>query len=81
MVGALHFPYKQSIYNDTNESYVWCWEQIKKGIRSLLQVFPPERLYLDPDCGLKTRLEDESVGKLRNVVAAAKEIRAELGID
>ena len=66
---------------DSHDHRVESVEQIKRGIRSLLQVFPPERLYLDPDCGLKTRLEDESVGKLRNVVAAAREVRAELGID
>ena len=55
-------------------------EDIKKRVRTVLEVFSPEQVYLDPDCGLKTRLEDEAVDKLRNLVTAAREIRAELGL-
>ena len=40
-----------------------------------------ERLFIDPDCGLKTRMEDEAVGKLRNIVTAVREAKAELGIE
>ena len=54
--------------------------QIKEGIRRGLEVFPADRLYVKPDCGLKTRLEDEAVGKMRNIVTAAREIKAEPGI-
>ena len=55
-------------------------EQVKESIRSLLEVFSPERLYLDADCGLKTRLEGEAIDKLRTVSTAADEVRAELGL-
>jgi len=56
-------------------------EEIKQGVRAALEVFSPDKLYLDPDCGLKTRLEDEAVGKLANTVTAAKELRTELGLE
>ena len=65
---------------DSHDHRIESVEDIKKGVRSVLEVFSPEQVYLDPDCGLKTRLEDEAVDKLRNLVTAAREIRAELGI-
>ena len=65
---------------DSHSHRVESVEEMMEGIRSALEVFPPEKLFLDPDCGLKTRLEDESIGKLRNIVAAANEIRSDLNI-
>ena len=56
-------------------------EEIKEGIKRGLELIPPEKLYIDPDCGLKTRMEDEAVGKLRNMVHAVREVRLELGIE
>ena len=56
-------------------------EEIKTGIKRGLELIPPERLYIDPDCGLKTRTEDEAVAKLRNMVQAVREVKQELGID
>ena len=55
--------------------------QVKAGIRKGLEVMSPERLYIDPDCGLKTRSEEESVAKLRIISTAVKEVKAELGIE
>ena len=66
---------------DSHNHRVESVEDIKKGVRSALEIFPPDRLYLDPDCGMKTRLEDETVDKLRNIVTAAREIKAELGLE
>ena len=37
-----------------------------------------DRLWVNPDCGLKTRGYDETVESLRNLVAATKVVRAEL---
>ncbi len=48
------------------------------GIRRALEVIPPERIFVDPDCGLKTRSVEESKAKLRVVVEAAHKVRAEL---
>lgn len=38
---------------------------------------PKERLWVNPDCGLKTRQWDEVIPALRNMVTAAKILRAE----
>ncbi len=51
---------------------------VKRRIGEALGVLKPEHLWIDPDCGLKTRTHEETIGKLRNMVAAAKEVRAEL---
>ena len=56
-------------------------EHVKAGIKTALEVLPPERLYIDPDCGLKTRTWDESADKLRVIMQAVREVRAELGIE
>ncbi len=37
---------------------------------------PAERLWVNPDCGLKTRNSDEVTASLANLVAATKEVRA-----
>jgi 5-methyltetrahydropteroyltriglutamate--homocysteine methyltransferase len=36
-----------------------------------------EKLWVNPDCGLKTRGEEETAASLKNLVAAAKALRAE----
>ncbi|WP_439437928.1 hypothetical protein [Salinivibrio costicola] len=36
---------------------------------------PEERLWVNPDCGLKTRQWDEVIPALENMVAAAKALR------
>ena len=56
-------------------------EQVKAGIRKGLEVLPPERLFIDPDCGLKTRTWDEAEAKLRVIVEATREVKRELEID
>ena len=37
-----------------------------------------ERIYVDPDCGLKTRTTEESEAKLRVMVDAVRDVRKEL---
>ena len=44
-------------------------------IHRALDVVPAERLWVNPDCGLKTRQWDEIVPSLRNMVEAANEVR------
>lgn len=41
---------------------------------------PFERLWINPDCGLKTRQWEEVRPALRNMVAAAQKLRSELGV-
>jgi 5-methyltetrahydropteroyltriglutamate--homocysteine methyltransferase len=53
-------------------------EVVKERILAALKVVPASRLYVNPDCGLKTRTMQESEGKLRNMVAATREVRQTL---
>lgn len=54
-------------------------EQVKDWINGALEVFPPDKVYIDPDCGLKTRTIEEAEAKLKVMVRAVKEIKAERG--
>jgi 5-methyltetrahydropteroyltriglutamate--homocysteine methyltransferase len=56
-------------------------EQVKENIKKALQVFPIEKVYIDPDCGLKTRTAEEAEAKLRVMVQAVREVKEELGIE
>lgn len=53
-------------------------EEIKDALRKMLDKLPKEQLWINPDCGLKTRSDTEVVMSLKNLVTAAKEIREEL---
>ena len=55
-------------------------EQVKARIKKALEVIPKEKIYVDPDCGLKTRSVEEAKDKLRVVVEAVKELRQEMGV-
>ncbi|MFJ3876372.1 5-methyltetrahydropteroyltriglutamate--homocysteine S-methyltransferase [Streptomyces sp. NPDC090077] len=50
-------------------------------LRKGLAAIPAERLWVNPDCGLKTRGWTETRASLENLVAAAREVRAELAAD
>ncbi|MFE5539649.1 5-methyltetrahydropteroyltriglutamate--homocysteine S-methyltransferase [Streptomyces sp. NPDC056519] len=50
---------------------------LRKGLRAI----PAERLWVNPDCGLKTRGWTETRACLENLVAAAHEVRADLTTD
>lgn len=47
-------------------------------LRKGLEAIPADRLWVNPDCGLKTRGWPETRASLENLVAAAREVRAEL---
>ena len=47
-------------------------------LRAALASVPPSRLWVNPDCGLKTRGYAEVEPALRNLVAAATEVRRTL---
>lgn len=46
-------------------------QRLKKG----LELLPRENVWVDPDCGLKTRTVEEAVAKLEAVVSVAKALR------
>ena len=47
-------------------------QEIKDRIQEMLQYLSPEQLWVDPDCGLKTRQWEETKKSLTNMVNAAK---------
>lgn len=49
-------------------------------IRAALRHFPLERLWVNPDCGLKTRGYAETEAALRNMVLARDEVRATVSV-
>ena len=53
-------------------------EDIVAGIRRSLEFIPPERMFVDPDCGLKTRTVDEAKTKLNHIKDAVDEVKRSL---
>ncbi|WP_394955027.1 5-methyltetrahydropteroyltriglutamate--homocysteine S-methyltransferase [uncultured Helicobacter sp.] len=52
--------------------------EIEMQIRALLEVLPKEQLWINPDCGLKTRKWEEVKPSLKNMVEAVKIVRGTL---
>ncbi|MCS7160762.1 MAG: 5-methyltetrahydropteroyltriglutamate--homocysteine S-methyltransferase, partial [Gemmatales bacterium] len=52
-------------------------ESIVAIIRRVVQVIPAQRVWVNPDCGLKTRRWEEVLPALRNLVLAAQQLRRE----
>lgn len=52
-------------------------EEIKVVLEKSLKKVAPEKLWVNPDCGLKTRQDKEVKPSLKNLVDAAKELRNE----
>ena len=50
-------------------------EEIEEQIKALLEVLPKEQLWINPDCGLKTRKWEEVKPSLQNIVEAVNNIR------
>ncbi len=50
--------------------------EMAESLRAALRAVPAQRLWVNPDCGLKTRKTDEVTASLQNMVAAAQEVRA-----
>ena len=53
-------------------------EEMAELLEAAARVLPPEQLWVNPDCGLKTRAWPETEAALRNLVQAARQIREEL---
>ena len=70
--------YKQEVgpgVYDIHSPRVPSTEEIKTQISALLEVLPKEQLWINPDCGLKTRKWDEVKPSLKNMVEAVKAFR------
>ncbi|MEK3785206.1 5-methyltetrahydropteroyltriglutamate--homocysteine S-methyltransferase [Paenibacillus sp. FSL K6-1230] len=53
-------------------------EELKQGLDRMLDKIEVSKLWVNPDCGLKTRGVNETWASLKNLVQAAKEVRATL---
>lgn len=66
---------------DVHSHLIESEDDVVRGIRLGLEVLPPQRLYIDPDCGLKTRTPEEAEQKLRVMMKAVHRVRRELGLE
>jgi len=51
-------------------------EEIKNRVEEIAAVIPAKNIWINPDCGLKTRNWPETIQSLKNLVQAAKEMRS-----
>jgi 5-methyltetrahydropteroyltriglutamate--homocysteine methyltransferase len=54
-------------------------EEMTAGIHRALEAFTPEQIWINPDCGLKTRSWDEVREAIPHMVAAAHQVREAIG--
>ncbi|MGB9986157.1 methionine synthase [Salarchaeum japonicum] len=63
---------------DAHVAEVESVEQIEENIQKGLEVVPPERLTVSPDCGVKLLPREVAYGKMENLVTAARNVEAKL---
>jgi len=63
---------------DAHHAEVESVAEIKANIRTGLEVVPPERLTVSPDCGLKLLPREVAYRKMSNMAQAAREVEEEL---
>ncbi len=63
---------------DVHSHRVETVEEVRAGLVRAMEVIPLEQIFVDPDCGLKTRTWEESEKKLRVMVEAVRQVRGEL---
>ncbi len=75
------YGYKQEVgpgVYDIHSPRIPSVEEIVGQIHALLEVLPKEQLWINPDCGLKTRKWEEVKPSLKNMVEAVKIVRNSL---
>ena len=65
---------------DVHSHVIESQDVVRDRIERALEIFPPEKLYIDPDCGLKTRTVEEAQAKLRVMVSATRDAKAAHGL-
>ncbi len=50
-------------------------EEIETALKKMLKTVDLNKLWVNPDCGLKTRQPEETIKSLKNLVSAAKNVR------
>ncbi|MBI1885146.1 MAG: methionine synthase [Chloroflexi bacterium] len=66
---------------DVHEHELEPVDEVVAGIKATLKLMPPERLWIEPDCGLKTRTVEEAEAKLRVMVDAVRQVKHELELE
>jgi 5-methyltetrahydropteroyltriglutamate--homocysteine methyltransferase len=56
-------------------------QEVTRHLHQAVRHVPAGRLWVNPDCGLKTRTETQASQALRNMVKATRDVRAELNHD
>lgn len=73
-------PFRKDIsygISDVHSHVVESADRMLARAKKALEVIPKGQLWLDPDCGLKTRTVDEAKAKMTALVEAAKRLRQE----
>ncbi|MBI4363048.1 MAG: methionine synthase, partial [Euryarchaeota archaeon] len=65
--------------NDVHIRRVESVEEQMKNIERAIEVVPPEKIYVNPDCGLKLLPRQVAYEKMVNMVKAARMMREKLG--
>ena len=66
---------------DVHSHVIESVKDVKDAIMKSLAVFNPEQIWIDPDCGLKTRTPQEAIDKLKVMVEATQQVKKELGFN
>ncbi len=72
------FPFTKDIsfgVVDVHSHHLEDSSQVRRRVEEALSILPRENIWVDPDCGLKTRTVEEATDKLRVCVEAALEFR------
>lgn len=75
------YPYTKEIglgVFDVHSHEVPAVERMRAGIERALKYLKPEQVFVDPDCGLKTRTAEEVKEQLANMVEATRQVKAGL---
>lgn len=82
LIQALHkHPYDLGIglgVYDIHSPRIPTTEEMSVILQESLEVIDKEQFWVNPDCGLKTRKQLETVASLKNMVAAAKSLREQV---
>ena len=80
--GAARLPGKSIVLGvlDLGSTEVETPEVVAARIRRALDVLPPERLVVAPDCGMKYLPRERAFGKLQAMVAGTRLVREDLGL-
>jgi 5-methyltetrahydropteroyltriglutamate--homocysteine methyltransferase len=66
---------------DVHDRRMESTEEVAEGIEKALRLLPPERIWILPDCGLKTRNVEETEAKLQVMMEGVHQVKQALTIE